>query len=88
MEGQVQWCIMELSQFCEVNKKLIWTKMWMVALNTSLVFSENIPALQQDFQAEVYHQNIQDFLSEVIMDNILLLKNLLAIILNYFLVVL
>ena len=41
-------------------------------------------ALQQDFQAEVEHQNIWDCGLEVIMDYILLLKIILAVILQYF----
>ena len=44
--------------------------------------------LQQECQAEAEHQNIQDCGSEVIMDGIVLLKILLAIILQYFEVVL
>ena len=56
----------------------------MGALNSSLVFGEIISALQQECQAEVEHQNIQDCVSGVIMDDIVLLKILLAIILQYF----
>ena len=45
-------------------------------------------ALQKKCRAEVEHQNIQDCGSEVIMDDIVLFKILLAIILQYFDVVL
>ena len=45
-------------------------------------------ALQQKCQAEVEHQNIQDCGSEVIIDDIVFFKLLLAIILQYFEVVL
>ena len=44
--------------------------------------------LQQEFQAEVEHQNIRDCVLEVIIDDIMLFKILLAIILQYFDVVL
>ena len=79
---------MEQYQFWGVNKKLTWTKMQMGALNASLVFGETMSALQQEFQAEVDYQNIRDCVSEVIMDEIVLFKTLLAIILQYFEVVL
>ena len=60
----------------------------MVAPNASLVFRAIISALQQESQAELEHQNIQDCGSEVIMYGIVLLKILLDIILQYFEVVL
>ena len=47
-----------------------------------------ISALQQECRAEVEHQNIPDCGSEVNMDYIMLFKILLAIILQYFEVVL
>ena len=62
--------------------------MQMVAPNASLVFRAIISALQQECQAELEHQNIQDCGSEVIMYGIVLLKILLDIILQYFEVVL
>ena len=79
---------MEQAQFWGVNKKLTWTNMQMGYLNASLVFREMVSALQQECQAEVEHQNIRDCGSEVIMDEIVLFKILLAIILHYFEVVL
>ena len=79
---------MEQAQFWVVNKKLNWTKMWMGALNSLLVFGEIISDLKQECQAEVENHNIQDCGSEVIMDYILLFKIFLAIILKYFDVVL
>ena len=60
----------------------------MVSLNASLVFRAIMPALQQEFQSEVEHQNIRYCGLEMIMDDILLFKLLLAIILQYFEVVL
>ena len=62
--------------------------MQMGALNASLVFGAIMSALQQECQAEVEHQNIRDCVSEVIMYGIVLFKILLAIILQYFEVVL
>ena len=63
-------------------------KMRMGALNASLVFRAIMSAVQQECQAEAEHQNIWDCGSEVIMDVIVLFKILLAIILQYFEVVL
>ena len=60
----------------------------MGALNESLVFRVIMPALHHECQAEAEHQNIWDCGSEVIMDDIVLFKILLAIILQYFEVVL
>ena len=57
-------------------------------LNASLVFGEMVSDLQHNCQTEVEHQNIRDCGSEVIMDEILLFKIHLAIILQYFEVVL
>ena len=57
-------------------------------LNASLVFRAMMSTLQQEFQAEVEHQNIRDCVLEVIIDDIMLFKILLAIILQYFDVVL
>ena len=62
--------------------------MQMGSLNASLVFRKIMSVLQQEFQAVVETQNIRDCGSEVIMDDIVLLKILLAIILQYFEVVL
>ena len=88
MEGQVQCGIMEQVQFWGVNKKLTWTKMQMGYLNTSLVLGGIMSSLQQEFQAKLEHQNIRNCGSEVIMNDIVLFKILLAIILQYFEVVL
>ena len=88
MEGQVQRGIMKKSQFWVVNKKLTWTKMQTGALNASLVFRAIMPSLQQECQTEVEHQNIRYYGLEVIMDDIMLFKILLSIILQYFEVVL
>ena len=63
-------------------------KIQMGDLNESLVLGEIISSLKQECQAEVEHQNIQDRGLEVIMDGIVLFKILLAIILQYFEVVL
>ena len=79
---------MEQAQFWGVNKKLTCTKMQMGDLNASLVLGEIISSLKQECQAEVEHQNIRDCGSEVIMDDIMLFKILLSIILQYFEVVL
>ena len=57
-------------------------------LNESQVFWAIMSALQQEFQVEVEHQKILECGSEVIMDGIVLFKILLAIILQYFEVVL
>ena len=57
-------------------------------LNASLVFGTIISALQQEFQVEVGHHNIWDCVSELIIDDIVLFKILLSIILQYFEVVL
>ena len=65
------------------GKKLIWTKMQIGDLNISLIFRAMVSALKQECQSEVQHHNIQDYGSEVITDDILLLKILLAIILQY-----
>ena len=62
--------------------------MQMGALNASLVFGTMMSALQKECQAEVGHQNIWDCGSEIIMDDIVLFQILLAIILQYFEVVL
>ena len=62
--------------------------MQMGSLNASLVFRKIMSVLQQECQAVVETQNIRDCGSEVIMDDIVLLKILLAIILQYFEVVL
>ena len=56
----------------------------MVALNASLVFRATMSALQQECQAEVEHHNIWYCGYEVIMDDIVLFKILLPIILHYF----
>ena len=53
-------------------------------LNASLVFREIISDLQQECKAELEHQNIRDCGFEVIMDDNVLFKILLAIILQYF----
>ena len=79
---------MEQYQFWGVNKKLTWTKMQMGYFNESLVFGVTISELQQECHTEVEHQNIRDYGSEVIMDDMVLLKVLLLIILQYFEVVL
>ena len=71
-----------------MNKKLTWMKMQMGDLNASLVFRSMMSALQQECQVEVKHHNIRDCGLEVIMDDIVLFKILLAIILQYFEVVL
>ena len=68
--------------------KLTWSRMWVRALNSSLVFGFIMPALQQECKVELEHQNIGVYVSEVIMDDIVLFKILLAIILQYFDVVL
>ena len=60
----------------------------MGALNESLVFRVIMPALHHECQAEAEHQNIRECGLEVIMDDIIFFKLLLAIILNYFEVVL
>ena len=67
-----------------VNKKLTWKNMKMGYLNASLVFRAIMSDLQQECQEEVEHHNIRDCGSEVIMDDIVLFKILLAIILQYF----
>ena len=79
---------MEQAQFWEVNKKLTWTKMQVGALNSSLVLGVMVSSLQQEYQVEVEHQNIREYGSEVIMDDIVLFKILLSVILQYFEVVL
>ena len=56
----------------------------MGSLNASLVFRAIMSTLQHECQAEVEHQNIRDCGSEMIMDDIVLFKLLLAIILQYF----
>ena len=56
----------------------------MVSLNASLVFKEIMSALQQECHAEVEHYNIQECGSEMIVDDMVLFKLLLAIILQYF----
>ena len=71
-----------------MNKKLIWTKIQMRAFYASLVFGAIVSAPQHEYQAEVEHQNIWDCGLEVIMDYIVLFKIILAIILQYFEVVL
>ena len=43
-----------------------------------------LSSLKQECQEQVEHQNIQDYGSEVIMDEIMFFKILLAIILQYF----
>ena len=53
-------------------------------LNSSLVFGAMLSSLKQECQEQVEHQNIQDYGSEVIMDEIMFFKILLAIILQYF----
>ena len=58
--------------------------MRMGSLNASLVFRATISSLQHECQAEVEHQNIRDCGSEMIMDDMVLFKLLLAIILQYF----
>ena len=68
--------------------QLTWKDMRMGDLNASLIFGEIMSDLQQECQAEVEHQNILDCGLEVIMDDIMLFKILLAIILQYFEVVL
>ena len=75
---------MEQAQFWETNNKLTWTKIKMVALNASLVLGEIISSLKQECQAEVEHQNIWDCGLELILDDIVLFKILLYIILRYF----
>ena len=75
---------MEQAVLWEVNNKLTWMKMQMGSLNASLVFGAIVPALQQECQVELEHQNIRYFGSEVIMDYIMFFKILLAIILQYF----
>ena len=60
----------------------------MGALNASLVFGARMSALQQELQEEVEHQNIWYCGLEVLMNDIVLFKILLAIILQYFEVVL
>ena len=57
-------------------------------LNASLVSGEMTSTLQQEYQAEVEHQNIRDCVLVVIIYDIMLFKILLAIILKYFDVVL
>ena len=79
---------MEQAQFWGVNKKLTWMNIQMGALNASLVFGEIMSDLQQECKAEVEHQKIRDCGLELIMDDIVLFKILLAIILQYFEVVL
>ena len=79
---------MEQAQFWGVNKKLTWKKIRMGDLIASLVCGAMMSDLQQECQAEVEHQNIWDCGSEVIMDDIVLFKILLDIILQYFDVVL
>ena len=79
---------MEQAQFWGVNKKLTWTKIQTRALNASMITREMMSALQQECQTYVEHQNIQDDGLEVIMDDNVLFKIILAIILNYFEVVL
>ena len=59
-----------------MNKKLTWRNMPMGALKESLVFGSMMSSLQQEYQSEVEHPNIQDCLSEVIMDAIVLFKPL------------
>ena len=66
---------MELTQFWVVNKKLALTEMQMGYFNASMVFGAMVSALKQECQSEVEHQNIRDFVSEVIMDDIVLFKN-------------
>ena len=83
MEGQVQLFIMEQAPFWGLNKNLTWTKMCMVALNASLIFGAIISSLQHECQEEVEHQNIWEFLLELIMDDIVLFKILLATILKF-----
>ena len=61
--------------------------MQMEALNASLVFGAIMSALQQEWQADVEHDNIWKFGSDVIMYDIMLLKIILAVILQYFEVV-
>ena len=56
----------------------------MGALNASLVFGAMVSSLQQECQPEMEQQNIWYCGSEVIIDDIVLFKILLAIILNYF----
>ena len=56
----------------------------MGALNASLVFGARMSALKQELQEEVEHQNIWYCGLEVLMDDIVLFKILLAIILQYF----
>ena len=53
-------------------------------INVSLVFKKIISSLQQKCQAEMEHQNICDCGLEFIMDDIVLFKILLAIILQFF----
>ena len=79
---------MEQAQFWGVNKKSTCMKMRMEAFNVSMFFGAMISALQQECQEEVEYQNICYCGSEVIMDDILLLKILQAVILQYFEVVL
>ena len=56
----------------------------MGALNASLVLGEIMSDPRQECQVEVEHHNIRDCGLEVIMDDIVLFKILLAIILQYF----
>ena len=79
---------MEQALFWGVNKKLTWKKMQMGAFNVSLFVGVIILALKQECQSEVEHQDIRDRGLEVIMDDIVLLKICLTIILHYFEVVL
>ena len=60
----------------------------MGALNSSLVFGGMIPDPEKERQAEVEHQKTRECGLEVTMNEIVLFKILLAIIIQYFEVVL